>query len=166
MKNINLKLEMGLTFTKVLMLAAAAPYLLAVDAMAFLCDLARSAKTKTKLKNGVLITLVVVIAIHFAESLLSESNEVIFETIKIALFMLKGLSLNIVGTAIKVLSTNVVFVNFTIVIGVIAATTLKIAPIIFSVKQKNNYELGIVTHRKWLPAHSYLNLIKNYNCFK
>jgi len=150
------------------MLAAAAPYLLAVDFMAFLCDLAKSTKMKTKLKFGTVFFIAAIIVIHFAESLMSETDEVIFEIIKIALFTLKGMSINVIGTAINVVSSNWLMMNITIFTVMMAAAVNRFAvsPFMVKLKQKNNYEPGIFCHQKWLPDHSYLNLKKNLKgCF-
>jgi len=113
MKLFNFKVDSSLFVVKLLILAAAVPFLWVTDLVAFVCDLKKVKKGAKWFTKGAGIAFLVIASVHICENMLSELSELYVELIRIVWlgFQLTNLS------SVSLLISSCVICGVFIVIG-------------------------------------------------
>jgi len=107
MKLFNFKVEGSLLIVKIIILAAAAPFLWLTDLTAFVFDLKKlKKKGKTLLTKSMLLACLIIAVLHIGENMLGEISELFIELLRFCWMGLKLINLsniNILGWTVALL---------------------------------------------------------------
>lgn len=107
MQLLNFKVDSSLLVVKLLILAAAVPFLWLTDLVAFLCDLKKIKRGKKLLTKGVGFAFILIASMHICENMLSELSELYVELLRVAWLgsqLLKFTSLSVLGSSLTICS--------------------------------------------------------------